>query len=380
MLMADEQVNIPTQAGNVLWPLGDWQGTLRDVVDFNETNNVFEVANHRVYDSFGNLTAETNTNVNLDFGYTGKFYDETTKLSYHWNRWFDPKAGKWISPDPIGFAAGDTNLSRYVGNGSTNFRDPTGRYRIQDPVITVAMSDGRVVQFPATTDPIVIQQLGGQISGGTVATMPGMEFRGPGEMLAVQNDLKEIIAQEREQRRKIAEAAPNGLDYAQGALDVAGFLPGVGAVPDLINAGISVARGNKGEAALSAFAAFPFIGDIAKGVKKADDVADALKAGSKFASEGTSSAARRQAMREAGTPTSRPAISQSGSNGRRQFVTEGADGRPRVQTQHLPDKNHPFPHVHDANPKLDPVTGEIRRGNHGEIKYESGGTVAEFGK
>ena len=65
--MADEQVIIPTQAGNVLWPLGDWQGTLRDVVDYNETNNVFEVANHRVYDSFGNLTAETNTSVNLDF-------------------------------------------------------------------------------------------------------------------------------------------------------------------------------------------------------------------------------------------------------------------------------------------------------------------------
>ena len=124
--MADEQVIVPTQAGNVLWPLGDWQGTLRDVVDFNETNNVFEVVNHRVYDSFGNLTAETNTNVNLDFGYTGKFHDETTKLSYHWNRWFDPKAGKWISPDPIGFLAGDTNLSRYVGNGSTNRIDPSG--------------------------------------------------------------------------------------------------------------------------------------------------------------------------------------------------------------------------------------------------------------
>ncbi len=126
MLMADEQVITPTQAGNVLWPLGDWQGTLRDVVDFNETTSVFEVANHRVYDSFGNLTSETNTNVNLDFGYTGKFYDETTKLSHHWNRWFDPKAGKWTSQDPIGFLAGDTNLSRYVGNGSTNRIDPSG--------------------------------------------------------------------------------------------------------------------------------------------------------------------------------------------------------------------------------------------------------------
>ena len=34
--------------------------------------------------------------------------------------------GRFISEDPIGFAAGDGNLNRYVGNSPTNFTDPNG--------------------------------------------------------------------------------------------------------------------------------------------------------------------------------------------------------------------------------------------------------------
>ncbi len=34
--------------------------------------------------------------------------------------------GRWISEDPIGFAAGDTNVSRYVANDAVGFTDPTG--------------------------------------------------------------------------------------------------------------------------------------------------------------------------------------------------------------------------------------------------------------
>ena len=64
------------------------------------------------------------------------------------------------------------------------------------------------------------------------------------------------------------------LDGIQLALDAAGFLPGVGAAPDLLNAAISALRGNWSEAGMSLFAAIPLIGDAAaagkiayKGVK-----------------------------------------------------------------------------------------------------------------
>lgn len=42
------------------------------------------------------------------------------------HRWYDPKIGRWISQDPIGFAAGDANLYRYVGNEATMYVDPDG--------------------------------------------------------------------------------------------------------------------------------------------------------------------------------------------------------------------------------------------------------------
>ena len=93
----------------------------------------------------------------------------------------------------------------------------------------------------------------------------------------------------------------------------------------------------------------------------------------------TDRAARRQAMRDAGIPTSRPAISQSGPPGRRQYVVEGADGRPRIVSQHPPDTQHPLPHWHAAPPKLDPRTGEILTNNHGQIKYLPGGPVVTYG-
>jgi hypothetical protein len=41
-------------------------------------------------------------------------------------RWYDPKGGRFLTPDPIGYAAGDNNLYRYVGNSAANSVDPFG--------------------------------------------------------------------------------------------------------------------------------------------------------------------------------------------------------------------------------------------------------------
>jgi hypothetical protein len=90
----------------------------------------------------------------------------------------------------------------------------------------------------------------------------------------------------------------------------------------------------------------------------------------------TSRAARREAMRREGTPTSRSATSQSGSGNRRQYVTEGADGKPRVQTQYPPDADHANPHWHDAPPKVD-RQGKPRPNNHGGVRYQSGGSSVQ---
>ena len=121
-------------SGNVLWALSDHLGSIRDVADRNETTGVTSITNHRRYDTFGKRIDETNSYVDLAFGYTGKYFDETTHLQNNLNRWYDPNLGKWISQDPIGFAAGDANLYRYVGNEAVAATDPGG---LQEPGVIV---------------------------------------------------------------------------------------------------------------------------------------------------------------------------------------------------------------------------------------------------
>jgi RHS repeat-associated protein len=122
-LMADETVG---GGADTLYALSDHLGTIRDIANFSESTSVTSVTNHRSYNSFGKLTAETNAAVDLLFGYTGKQLDDATGLQHNLFRWYDSALGQWLSEDPIGFAAGDGNLSRYVGNRSTIAVDPSG--------------------------------------------------------------------------------------------------------------------------------------------------------------------------------------------------------------------------------------------------------------
>ena len=52
--------------------------------------------------------------------------DAETGLYYYRARYYDPAIGRFISADPIGFAGGDANLYRYVGNSPVNWTDPSG--------------------------------------------------------------------------------------------------------------------------------------------------------------------------------------------------------------------------------------------------------------
>ena len=82
--------------------------------------------NHRVFDAYGQMTSQTNAAVDFLFGFTGRPFDEATGLQNNWNRWHEPAVGRWLSQDPLGLRAGDTNENRYVGNGTTKLTDPSG--------------------------------------------------------------------------------------------------------------------------------------------------------------------------------------------------------------------------------------------------------------
>ena len=59
-------------------------------------------------------------------------------------------------------------------------------------------------------------------------------------------------------RNKNTETKNSQLDTFQSMLDAAGFVPGYGEPADLLNALISLGRGNKKEAAISTLSALPF--------------------------------------------------------------------------------------------------------------------------
>ena len=78
---------------------------------------------------------------------------------------------------------------------------------------------------------------------------------------------KERVKSEEEMKAETEEKTKlnpeSVLDGIQLALDAAGLAPGVGAIPDLLNASISALRGDWGAAGLSVLAAVPVIGDAA---------------------------------------------------------------------------------------------------------------------
>jgi|GEM_PF-3188354 len=59
--------------------------------------------------------------------YTARPFDPDAQLQNNLNRWYDARVGRWLSEDPVGFAAGDGNLYRYVANETLWISDPSGK-------------------------------------------------------------------------------------------------------------------------------------------------------------------------------------------------------------------------------------------------------------
>ncbi len=88
---------------------------------------MIDIVSHLEYNAFGKLQGEPDEE--LAFLYMGKMFDDATQLQWNVNRWYDAGVGRWCSEDPIGFAAGDGNLGRYVGNGVMDNVDPLGEWK-----------------------------------------------------------------------------------------------------------------------------------------------------------------------------------------------------------------------------------------------------------
>jgi RHS repeat-associated protein len=105
----------------VLWYLTDHLNSVRLVLD--ESGDILDQI---AYDAFGNIVAQLNPLLVNPILFTSREFDAETGLYYNRARHLDPTTGRWTIQDPLGFAAGDANLYRYVGNRATIATDPSG--------------------------------------------------------------------------------------------------------------------------------------------------------------------------------------------------------------------------------------------------------------
>jgi RHS repeat-associated protein len=123
---------------DVFWALADHLGTVRRLVD-----NAGNAIRDRIFSAWGQVVEDTNPTFAYPFAFTGREYDPETGLYYYRARYYDPHTGRFLSEDPLSFAAGDTNLSRYVLNSPANYTDPTGMVLLgNDRIVTQVMPDG----------------------------------------------------------------------------------------------------------------------------------------------------------------------------------------------------------------------------------------------
>jgi len=115
-------VNRVGDSGNAAYYCFDALGNVSEL-----TNQAGEIHNAYAYRPFG----ETLRNVAVipnPFQFVGEWgaLAEASGLSYMRARYYDPTAGRFVAADPIGIAAGDDNLYRYVHNSPAMNTDPTG--------------------------------------------------------------------------------------------------------------------------------------------------------------------------------------------------------------------------------------------------------------
>ena len=81
---------------------------MRDVVDNNGAST-----KHIEYNSFGEREV-FGSGPEILYSWTGREYDVEAELQYNRARWYDPKVGRWLSTDPIGFDAGANAGNTFV--------------------------------------------------------------------------------------------------------------------------------------------------------------------------------------------------------------------------------------------------------------------------
>jgi RHS repeat-associated protein len=118
-----------TRGGATYFYHQDSLGTVTELTD-----STGATAQSYAYDAWGNIVQQTST-VENPYTYTGREFDAETGLYYYRARYYDPRTGRFLQKDPLGFDNGSNTLNLYVYSNDNPLRytDPRGLYIIQKP-------------------------------------------------------------------------------------------------------------------------------------------------------------------------------------------------------------------------------------------------------
>lgn len=204
--------------------------------------------------------------------------------------------------------------------------------------------------------------------GGTISIVsPGQnkEVKAGGSASSVKDAKskteKELETAELAELQELDELTVEGLtpesvlDGIQTALDVAGFVPGLGAIPDLLNAGISALRGDWVNAGMCVLAAVPGVGDVAAAGKLAYKGTKLAGATVKTAAKSTTVAKSAKVVSKESNVVAKTSKGQSGT-----LAPKKSDDS-NVVPFRSKSQNTPI-----ANSKTD-----INKGNTDNVRYQS---------
>jgi RHS repeat-associated protein len=90
------------------------------------------ISQRYTYDAYGNVTVRdaagdpSSASLLTNYLYTGREWQSEIALYNYRNRFYHPEIGRFLQPDPIGFAGGDLSLFEYVSSSVLSQTDPFG--------------------------------------------------------------------------------------------------------------------------------------------------------------------------------------------------------------------------------------------------------------
>jgi len=117
---------VDVSTGTIYYYLNDRLGTPQLMTDDAGTI-VWEAS----YKPFGEATINPRSSVVNDFRFPDQFLDQETGLHYNYFRYYDPRMGRYVRPDPLGIAGG-INLYDYTADNPIDDFDRFGlaRYHV----------------------------------------------------------------------------------------------------------------------------------------------------------------------------------------------------------------------------------------------------------